>query len=257
MDDRSRPRDPPRRGKRVRRVGAVVAILVLLVFGARWVERESGEDPPLSYATEEAGLGCSSITYVPARSVARVRRHPPPKDWKAFQRQPGAKFIGGDIVRVAVQAGSVQELTMTGIRFSAERRPRPGGAAFAAPCIEAVTGRGFAVDVEAEPPRLMASSADGGGSFSPIGLSATSVHPVAFPWTVSLAESLRFSIVASARSCYCVWTAEIPWVSGDERGVIRVDNGGRGYTVIGIDGLSSFSPAQGKWEQLRVAHAHS
>jgi len=237
---------------------AILAVLAISGLGAKGIDQLTGEGPPLSYTVEETGHGCSSIVYLPARLVPGTRRQLPPRDWTAFERRPGAKFVGGDIVRVSVEGGSARELTLTGIRFSVEKRHRPGGAVFAGPCNESVEGRGFLADLEAQPPRLIASSASGEGLFSPIGLGATSRRPVVFPWTVSLARRpLRLFVVVEAHHCYCVWSARIPWVSGDDRGVIKVDNGGRGYTVVGIEGLSSFAPLAGKWHQYRVAQAQN
>ncbi len=240
---------------------AAILLVVLVGLGAigfGWLS--GGDSPPLTYSSEERGYHCGSITYLPAASVARTRRHDPPAPttgaWSAFRDQPGAKPVGGDVVRVSVRGGTAKELTMTGIGFSVEQRRRPGGAAFAAPCQGVpVEGRGFQADVEAVPPRMVSSSANPRGTFSAMGLSAASTRPVAFPWTVSLARPLVFYVVATARSCYCVWRARIPWVSGDERGVIRVDDQGRGYEVVGIEGLSSFSAIGGSWHQFRVAHA--
>ena len=147
---------------------------------------------------------------------------------------------------------------MTGIRFSVKHRRRPGGAVFAATCASsAVAGRGFQADVEAVPPRVVSSSANPRGTFSPIGVEAASSRPVSFPWTVSLDRPLVFFVVAAAHSFYCVWRARIPWDSGDDRGVIRVDDQGRGYEVVGFEGLSSFFAIGGSWRQFRVGHAQS
>jgi hypothetical protein len=236
---------------------AIVALLVVSGLGAKGIDRLTGEGPPLSYVTEERG-GCSSIAYLPASRVPGTRRQLPPRDWRAFDRQPAAKFVGSDVIRVSVEGGSARELTITGVRFSAEKRHRPGGAVFIGPCNGGFEGRGFEADIEAGPPRLTVSSANGEGRFSAFGLGGFTNRPVTFPWTVSLERRpLNFFLVATAHHCYCVWTARIPWVSGDDHGVIKVDNGGRGYTVVGIEGLSSFAPLNGKWHKYRVGRAQN
>ena len=67
-------------------------------------------------------------------------------------------------------------------------------------------------------------------------------RPIRFPWTVSLTDPLLLDVIATTSSCYCVWSAEIPWVSGAHRGTIRIDNHGDGYRLVGTNGLTSYYP---------------
>jgi hypothetical protein len=111
-------------------------------------------------------------------------------------------------------------------------------------------GRGLAVDVEANPPRVTGSSEDPRGEIGSGGSPGSETAPITFPWTVSLGDPLLLSVVASATSCYCVWSAEIPWVSGAKRGTIKIDNEGHGYKVVGIDKLIGYTAGNGTWNRL-------
>lgn len=74
-------------------------------------------------------------------------------------------------------------------------------------------------------------------------------RPVRFPWTVSLTDPLLLDIIATTESCYCEWNAEIPWVSGAERGTIVIDNDGDGYRVSAEAGLDSYVPTVEGWRR--------
>ncbi|HMI80899.1 MAG TPA: hypothetical protein VK480_03840, partial [Solirubrobacterales bacterium] len=85
------------------------------------------------------------------------------------------------------------------------------------------------------------------------GLAGSPTPPIAFPWTVSLTDPLLLYVVASADSCYCIWRAEIPWVSGSERGTIKIDNGGEGFAVVGAEGVPHYTLGAGGWELFSVS----
>ncbi len=67
--------------------------------------------------------------------------------------------------------------------------------------------------------------------------------PIRFPWTVSLTDPLLLFVVAETKSCYCEWSAHIPWVSGSQRGTILVDERGGGFRVVGEGGFDQYLPS--------------
>lgn len=213
----------------------------------------ASESELVSHSEEEQGYECGSVTFLPTAEAEPTSAGPAPSNWHAFQYQPGAAFSERDVVQVSIQGESARIVTLTGIRFSVKRRERPDGATFSAPCGGGINGRGLRVDVEANPPQILASSESEEGSVESGGMPGSDTPPIEFPWTVSLTDPLLLYVVATADSCYCTWTAEIPWVSGGEKGTIRIDNEGRGYTVVGSTGLPGYTLGGVDWEQYRAA----
>lgn len=248
----------PRGGsKRLLAGGAAILLAALTAvasgLGAKAVDYVTAIGQPLlSYSEEEMGWECGSSTYLPEWKVEAVRRQAPPMDWDSFQHQSGAVFAGEDVVQVAIQGESMRKVTLTGIKFRVERRVRKPGATFAAPCGGGLKGRGIYVDVGANPVRTIASSASKEGEVHSGGLAGSPTPPITFPWTVSLTDPLLLYVVATADSCHCTWSAEIPWVSGGETGVVQIDNGGNGYAVVGQQGLPSYTIGPEGWELLQL-----
>jgi hypothetical protein len=75
--------------------------------------------------------------------------------------------------------------------------------------------------------------------------------PIEFPWTVSVSDPLQLDIVAIAKRCYCTWKAGISWQSGDKSGVIRIDNDGDGYPVVGAEGAPTFLQGNTSWQRFK------
>jgi len=69
-----------------------------------------------------------------------------------------------------------------------------------------------------------------------------------------MTDPLLLRIIATTKRCYCVWRAEIAWRSGDQSGVMRIDNNGKGYAVVGDDGATAFGSDGFRW-RLRMARA--
>jgi len=235
-------------------VGAVVLAGLTAVatgLGQKAVDALTAGDPgaPISYSVEEEGNECGSVTYLPAAKVGSTMRKGPPTDWHAFQYQEAAAFAGNDIVQVAIQGESARTVTLTGIRFDVERSTRPDGALFSAPCGGGMNARGLVVDVENNPPEVLSSSEELEGSVESGGMPGSPTSPITFPWTVSLTDPLLLYVVAKADLCDCTWSAEIPWVSGGQRGTIEIDNHGEPFRVVGDEALNGYTIGEGGWNQ--------
>jgi hypothetical protein len=61
---------------------------------------------------------------------------------------------------------------------------------------------------------------------------------------VSITDPLLLQIVAASRRCLCAWRARVTWRSGAKSGRIEVDNGGKGYTVVGDSGVAHYTGAE-------------
>jgi hypothetical protein len=234
----------------------LVAVLTAVVTGLaeRAVDAIPGEGQELiSYGVEELKGECGTVTYLPKGAATETLRGPPPyelDEWDAFQAQPAAASADDSVIQVSIQGESARTITLTGIRFSAARQRRQRGATFGAACGDPLVGRGMLVDVETDPPQIVSSSDELEGHIE-AGVNETPTSPITFPWTVSVTDPLLLRVAATARACDCRWKAEIPWVSGAEKGTIHVDDGGRGFRVVGGEGLPGYVPGGGEWARLR------
>jgi hypothetical protein len=116
------------------------------------------EGSPISASVEEEGTECTGGTYLPEEVARQVLRESPPMEWAAIEEAPGAASADHDLIRVAIQGESERKVTLTGIRFDVKREPRPGGAVFGNPCGGPLYGRALVVDLDAIPPKIIASN---------------------------------------------------------------------------------------------------
>jgi hypothetical protein len=243
--------------KRKRRGWIFTALAAVLLAGAtafasglgsKLADAVSSSDPPLvSYSAEDLASQCIGGEFVPRRSLPTLEGSPV-EDWALIERQPGAAHLDRGVVQVSVQGESARTITLTGIEVHVTRAARPPGASFSGQCGGPFVGRSLEVDLDADPPRVVDSVADEGGMLGSRGLRGERLYrPVRFPWTVSLTDPLLLDVIATTESCYCRWSAEIPWVSGAETGTIAIDNGGDGYRVTHEGGLADYIPTVDGW----------
>ncbi|HEX7279755.1 MAG TPA: hypothetical protein VF255_09050 [Solirubrobacterales bacterium] len=232
-------------------IGAVVlagAVAFASGLGNRAAESVGkSESAPISYSVEELSPACFSAVFLPEDAAQEVLGDPADPAVELMKLDPAAAAAGAGMVQVAVQGESERKVTLTGIEFDVEKAPLPDGAVFDFPCGDATVGRVIAVDLDAVPPQITASSAEVGGSLGTFEGRPLS-RPIRFPWTVSLTDPLLLRVIATTDRCYCTWTAEIPWVSGSKRGVISVDDKGEGFRVINPEDVDSYGVGSGgKW----------
>jgi hypothetical protein len=250
------------RKKRRKWIGTVATAVLVAVLagvatglGEKAVDALPSEGPALiSVGVEElAGGECGGMSYQPAWMAALTLEEPPPyeaDEWTDFHARSGAAPADSSVVQVSIQGESARTITLTDIRFDAIRSRRAPGSTFSAACGDPLTGRGVTVDLEVSPPKVTASSENLEGYVESGGEPGSRTSPIVFPWTVSLTDPLLLYVVANASKCDCQWTAEIPWVSGSEKGVIRIDDGGEPFHLIGIDGLASYVSGGYDWRRL-------
>lgn len=247
-----------RRKKVLAAAGAVVLAGLTAVaagLGQKAVDAVTADDPgaPISYSVEEQGYECGSITYLPNAKIESALRLGPPTDWHAFQHQQGAAFASRDVVQVAIQGESARTVTLTGIRFDVERATRRDGGLFSAPCGGGINARGLVVDVEGNPPEVVSSSEELEGSVESGGMPGSPTSPITFPWSVSLTDPLLLYVVATADFCDCKWSAEIPWVSGDQSGTIEIDDHGEPFRMVGGEALDGYTLGEDGWRLYKTA----
>jgi hypothetical protein len=59
-------------------------------------------------------------------------------------------------------------------------------------------------------------------------------EPYRFPYTVDIAEPEMFFITATTLERDVRWVIDLTWVSGNERGVIVVDDNGEPFRLVGL-----------------------
>jgi hypothetical protein len=248
-----------RRGTRWIAVGLGAGLLAAVTafgtgLGSKAVDSlDSSVAPPLSYSTEELVSECGSAIFLPEDLSKQTLKENPPyslSEWAEFQHQPGAILAGGDVVEVSVQGESKRKVTLTGIRFDVEHLKPKKGATFAASCGDGTFGRAMIVDLDENPPQVVASSKEVGANVGVDEQGHSLSRRIRFPWTVSVVDPLLLYLVMTAESCFCRWRAEIPWVSGSKRGVIEVDNGGSGYKVFADSSFENFVTTGSSWRPL-------
>jgi hypothetical protein len=201
----------------------------------------------VSYSVAEVDGDCVGGTFLPNPAARSVLGGKPPSEWARIQHHTDAAFVNTGSVEVSIQGTSARVITLTRFSMQVTRHPRPPGVVFEQPCGGAGAGRSLNVDVEATPPKVVASSRDPDGLAGSMQNGRLLTRPIKFPWTVSVTDPLLLYVRAQARSCLCRWTASLAWVSGSQRGTIRIDNDGEAFTVVGGNHLRVYSPLGGRW----------
>lgn len=207
-----------------------------------------GVGPPITYSVATEPNECSGF-FFPSRLAEQIRKGKPPHDWSLIEEHLGAVPVGRDPVEVAIQGESARKVTLTGIEFHVHRSRRPAGTVFYNPCGGPTIGRSIEVDLDSTPPHVVASSSEAEGMPTTKPYPRLHMRPIEFPWTVSLTDPLLLQIIANTKHCYCTWTADIPWASGAMRGVVHVENAGRGFLVTNGAGLDSYGEYYGRWQR--------
>jgi hypothetical protein len=222
-------------------------------LGSRLLDAFDSASPPalISSSATEQVYECGTTVFIPDPEAEKIAAGPVPsgKDWVSFYREHGAVPVGRSESLVSIQGETTRPITLTGINFEVDRRQRPAGRGFSLPCGGPGQGRFLVVDVDRDPPRIVASSEDPKATMDP---TSVSPKPIKFPWLVSVTDPLLLTIVAVAERCRCTWRASIPWRSGSKSGEIAIDNGGKGFAVAGDKGLRRYAGSGPKWTEFTV-----
>lgn len=209
----------------------------------------------VSYSSAPLETACGVVTFLPEPIAHRVLYQLVPQHFTAIENQPGAAPAGAAVVEASIQGGSARAITITRISFKVHRKPRPPGATFTQACGGPLIGRAVEVDLDASPPRIIGTNAVPGAFLGEgregVNNEPLKIRPITFPWTVSLTEPLQLYLIATTRTCYCGWQAELRWVSGAARGTILISNHGRNYLVAGPNGVQGYlGGAGGTWHSI-------
>jgi hypothetical protein len=259
--------NPDPLSRRALLAAAVTALIVAVAaaVGTRLVSRAADgvthHSAPVTYSAQQIVVECGTPVFIPDTYVGRVLDdstdlHIGGANWPQVQQATHAVVTPGP-VEVSIQGESSRTITLTGITFAVTRRVRPPGAIFAHPCGDSIVGRYIEADFDADPVRVVASSMDPQATVGGVDADGRNPYqPLTFPWTVSVTDPLLLKLMPMTATCWCNWRADIAWRSGSKHGVIRVDNHGKGYDVVGIKGLPYYTgqydngPAKSPWQAL-------
>jgi hypothetical protein len=212
-------------------------------LGSTALDRFRNEKEPVSYSALEEVVECGTQLFVSGDRATSLASGDTASDddWESFRRGNSAAVVSPEVVEVSIQGESSRTITLSRIDFTVERRPRLAGAIFVNPCGGPTIGRYLQVALDKDPVQVVNSSHDpeayvGAGDPSGDG----PYKPIRFPWTVSVTDPLLLKIVTTTRRCYCIWRAKITWRSGGKSGVMPIDNGGKGYAVVGGENARVF-----------------
>ncbi|WP_261340750.1 helix-turn-helix domain-containing protein [Streptomyces rubrolavendulae] len=261
--DSGQPPSPAPTHPRRRRTGAAVAAVAALVLGggavAAKLAYEPATTPPTTAPAAPATAGTSQTPIAPTAPEARpgapltwtadshvwahecdhrylVDRPPhtvpaPPvqQDAQRWARSLGAVHGGTTIVRATLSAAR-QDATAVVERLTVrvvERRTPPGWPAYAmsSGCGGMLSPAFHAVDLDA--PRPLVRPVEGFDGERP--LPATQL-----PYRVRAGDPLVVRVEATAVRCDCAWVLEAEWSSGERRGTVRIDDGGRPFRTSGV-----------------------
>jgi hypothetical protein len=232
-------------------ISILVAGITAFAVGIGTHEADKVESAQVIISSSDSRLGaeCGFGTYVPEPAAKRLLQAPRPGNWSVVEHEPGAAGFGLVAAQVSIQGESERTVTLTGIKFNVHHSIRPPGAVFEQPCGGPIIGRAIEVNLDTLPPRIIKSSADPNGALGAEQGGRPVTKPVTFPWTVSITDPLLLYIIGATADCYCTWSGELPWVSGEHHGTIMVDNGGKGYTVAG-GRLPGHQYINDRWESI-------
>ncbi|WP_267244730.1 helix-turn-helix domain-containing protein [Streptomyces sp. PR69] len=237
-------------------VGGVVAVELAESDAETGAERDAGEGrtpaaeaapaperPPLSWSADSHvwASGCGH-TYLVDRAPADVPPPPVAQDARKWAADLGAVHGGDAITRVTVRPAKdagpvvVQELH---IRVTERREPLPWTAyAMDQGCGGALTPAVYKVDLDADRP--VARPVDGVEVSGATG-EVKELPAPRLPYQVRADDPLVLRVEAQTARCDCDWYLELTWTSGERKGVLRVDDGGRPFRT------SAVSPGGGYW----------
>lgn len=265
-DERRTPHRPTAgRLRWVVAAGAAAALVAIALVAADLAGGPSGEEPqgtgPATSATSTSSAtsatrnpptwsadshvwahGCDH-RYLVDRSPAAVPAPPVEQDARQWATALGAVHGDTTIVRATVTApeGGTAVVERLSVRVVA-RRPSLTWSAYGMSngCGGMLSPAYYAVDLDAARP--LAHPMDGFDGERP--LPATRL-----PYRVTEADPLVVRVEATAARCDCDWYLEAEWTSGDRRGTLRIDDGGKPFRTSGYAAEKEYGYAgeRGSW----------
>lgn len=154
-------------------------------------------------------------------------------------------------VMITITGFDERPVTLNSMRIVAtEKKSEPlTGVTMENQCGDETVARYAEVDLDAEPPRIVDSSADvvSYGSVDPETDEPLRTKPLQFPYTVKNDNTESLLIIANTNG-YVEWHAEFAWSNGEKKGRLTVDQDGEPFKVTsGAKSVDSVTPSEEGW----------
>ncbi|MGA5219883.1 helix-turn-helix domain-containing protein [Streptomyces cinereoruber] len=172
--------------------------------------------------------------YLLDRAPGTVPPPPPPQDHRSWARSLGAVDGGGMRLELTATGRTADSVVITrvNVRVVGRSAALPWSAfSMGEGCGSGVTPQTFAVDLDRPQPGVRPVAGQNGD---------ITVPAKDFPYKVASDDPqvLRFDVTTKAHDVH--WYLEVEWSSGDRRGTIRVDDGGRPFHTSATAGRPSY-----------------
>ncbi|WP_407564005.1 helix-turn-helix domain-containing protein [Streptomyces sp. 184] len=230
---KDRPGAAPRKGGATAEEGAEPAARTPLAWSVRSHVWESGCDH----------------RYVVDKSPGDVPPPPMAQDAEAWASSQGAVHGGTTNIEAAIEPRGDEPVTITAVhvRKTATGSPLPWSAfAMSDGCGGEVTEAAYSVDLDV--PRPLLKPRKGGDS-------TQTWDPPALPYRVTADDPLSLLVYANTEDHDVRWYLEVEWSSGDDSGVVRIDDRGAPFRTSAIKDrpLYGYDSLNGFWRQWPLA----
>ncbi|WP_329447556.1 helix-turn-helix domain-containing protein [Streptomyces sp. NBC_01426] len=166
-----------------------------------------------------------------------------PQDTRGWARALGAVDAGAMRLQLTAKGRAEEAVVITGIDVRVVERGAPlAWRAFSMGdgCGSGITPQTFDIDLDDARPVTRAKDGQDGG---------TTVPAKGFPFKVSSHDPQVFNLDIHTEGHQASWYLEVGWSSGDRRGTVRVDDGGRPFRTSALEGRPRFGwwPDRSEW----------
>ncbi|MGW6837487.1 helix-turn-helix domain-containing protein [Streptomyces sp. NPDC054949] len=169
-----------------------------------------------------------------------------PQDTRGWARALGAVDAGAMQLQLTAKGRTDEAVVITGIDVRVVERGAPlAWRAFSMGdgCGSGITPQTFDIDLDDARPVTRAKDGQDGGS---------TVPAKGFPFKVSSHDPQVFNLDVHTEGHLASWYLEVGWSSGDRRGTVRVDDGGRPFRTSALEGRPRYGwwPDRSEWVAL-------
>lgn len=215
-------------------VGALATVLggflqdVFKTAGSKVVHEFGTEQAPFTVVYQDDS--CPAVwTHFPDELQQAVIGKPENEGRTILMKNREADGGTSDLT-VTLQGRTQSAVVITGVRvvMSGPSQPPPASVFDAGQCGGGVPTRSFAIDLDSTSPTAKALPPDESSGPSPA--------IVNFPYKISTTDPEVFHFSVGTAACYCTWYLEIEWNSNGKSGAYRLDNGGKPFRTLALQG---------------------